>query len=340
MKDRPRPDSAASPPGPNRRQAADYLPAHIDLDQLEEELAASVAETRDSFVREVTLYAISSGGKRLRPAIVLLCASTGPDGPAGAGAARPLAVAAELLHTATLVHDDIIDRAATRRGQPAVAAKWDDSVAILAGDFLFSRAMTIVAELGRPDISVAFGRVVQDICEAELIQLRRTFDLHYTEADYLDVVRRKSALLIAECCRSGAALVGAPPVVCDSLWTYGESMGIAFQIADDLLDLMAASHDIGKPTGHDIALGLLTLPVLRALQESHQLRELLERRLAQPGDVERAVALVRQSGGIEYARRRAAALIDQAVDALGAVAAGETRDALAALAGFVVRRGL
>jgi len=339
LKDRPRPDSAASPPGPDRRQAVGYLPSHIDLDQLEADLAASVAETGDSFVREVTLYAISSGGKRLRPAIVLLCASTGPDGPAGAGKARPLAVAAELLHTATLVHDDVIDRAATRRGQPAVAAKWDDSVAILTGDFLFSRAMTIVAELGRPDISVAFGRVVQEICEAELIQLRRTFDLEYSEADYLDVVRRKSALLIAECCRSGAALVGAPAAVCDRLWTYGESMGIAFQIADDLLDLMAASQDVGKPTGNDIELGLLTLPVLRALQESPELRGLLERRLSEPGDVKRAVALVRQSDGIEYARGQAAALVNRAVDALAVITEGPTRDALAALAGFVVKRG-
>lgn len=304
---------------------------------LENELASAL-ESGDDFLREVSTHLMRAGGKRLRPALVLLCAQAGPSGPAGASLSMQFAVACEVLHTATLVHDDIVDGAAVRRGQPTVSARWGERVAILCGDYLFSRALTMVAELGYPDITVRLGQVMQRICEAEITQIMRAFDPTCTEEDYLDIARRKSALLIAECCRSGALLAGADPATCEALFEYGERMGIAFQITDDILDLEAPSTNVGKPTAKDIGLGLLTLPVIRTMQANEELRTLVGRRLAHPGDTERALELVRTGDGIEYARRRATEYMAGAIEALDRLPPGEPAQSLAAAAHLAVNR--
>lgn len=301
---------------------------------LESELAAAL-EAGDGFLHEVSTHLLRAGGKRLRPALVLLCAQAGPMGPAGA---MQLAVASEVLHTATLVHDDIVDGAAVRRGQPTVSARWGERLAVLCGDYLFSRALTMVAQLGQSEISVRLGRVMQSICEAEIAQVGRAFDPDCTEEQYLDIARRKSALLIAECCRSGALLAGAGRETGDALFAYGERLGVAFQIADDILDIEPPGPDVGKPTAKDIGLGVLTLPVIRALQGSEELRALIERRLQHPGDMQRALDIVRAGDGIEYARRRAREFACQAVRALDVLPPGEPRESLAAAAHFAVER--
>jgi len=300
--------------------------------------AGGLAPSANGLMREVSAYLLRTGGKRLRPALVLLCAQAGPMGPAGAHAAMPLAVAAEILHTATLVHDDVVDQAALRRGQPTVAAQWGTRVAVLAGDYLFARALTLVALLGRPEISARLGEVVQGMCEAELEQVERAYDVTYTEAEYLDLVRRKSATLIAECCRSGADLAGASPATSAALHRFGESLGIAFQVADDILDVVAATEQVGKPTGRDIGLGLLTLPVIAAVRGDRQLAALLERRLERPDDRQRALELIRAGGAIGYAQQTAWLYVRRAVDQLTQLAPGEPRNSLAALAAFAIQR--
>jgi geranylgeranyl pyrophosphate synthase len=292
----------------------------------------------DGLLDEVAAYILKAGGKRLRPALVLLCAQTGPRGPAGAALAMPLAVACEILHTATLIHDDIVDRATVRRGCPTVNVRWGDRVAILAGDFLFARALTFVSELGHVELTARFGHVVQQMCRAEIEQVVRAYDLEFGEAEYLGLIRSKSALLIAECCRCGALVAGAPPEVGEALFRYGEHMGIAFQIADDILDLVAESRALGKPTGGDIGIGLLTLPVIRALRESEELRSLVTGRLQGPGQRERALEIVRASQGVDYARRLAEDYVARAAQSLSSLPAGETREALAEAARDSVRR--
>jgi geranylgeranyl pyrophosphate synthase len=269
---------------------------------------------------------------------VLLSAQSGPSGPAGAALAMPLAVACEILHTATLVHDDLVDQAALRRGLPTVAARWGTRVAVLSGDYLFARALTLVALLGRPEISVRLGEVVQGMCEAELEQVERAYDISYTETEYLGLVRRKSATLIAECCRSGADIAGAPEDVSARLHRYGEGLGIAFQIADDILDVVAAAADVGKPTGGDLGLGLLTLPVIYAAGSSPELRELLRRQLSGVGDRQRAMEIIRAGDAVSYARAMAQRHVDAAIAQLDFLPPGEPRDSLAFAAAFAVHR--
>ncbi len=299
---------------------------------------AAALENQAGLLGQISTHLSESGGKRLRPALVLLCAQAGPSGPAGAGIAMPLAVACEILHTATLVHDDMIDGASLRRGKPTVAARWGSRVAVLSGDYLFARALTMIAGLGRTEISVRLGQTVEGICQAELEQVERAYDLAYTEAEYIELIRRKSALLIAECCRSGAVLAGASPVVTDALHTYGELLGIAFQITDDILDVIAADGQVGKSTGRDIETGLLTLPVIRAVARQPELRTLLGRRLAGPEDRRRALDLVRASDGVEYSRVVADCYVRRAQDALGILPPGDPRGSLERLARFAANR--
>jgi geranylgeranyl pyrophosphate synthase len=304
---------------------------------LEDQLAAAL-DVDDPFLNEACRYLLRAGGKRLRPALVFLCAQAGPAGAAGVEQAMPLAVACEILHTATLIHDDLVDGSAIRRGLPTLSARWGDKVAILCGDYLFSRALTMVSQLGRSDVSVRLGEVMQHTCEAEISQVIRAYDPTATEQQYLENIKRKSALLIAECCRSGALLAGAAPQVAGSLYEYGEHVGIAFQIADDILDLTAPSEAVGKPTGRDIGLGLLTLPVIKALEENDELRVLMRRRLSRQGDLEQALAIVRRSGGVEYARLRAEEHVAAAVRAVEVLPPEEPRPSLEAVARFAIQR--
>lgn len=305
--------------------------------ELERQLAAAL-DADDTFLSQVSAYFLGTGGKRLRPALVLLCAQSGPCGRAGADRAMPLAVACEILHTATLVHDDLVDGSSLRRGRPTIGARWGERVAVLYGDYLFSRALTIVSELGRNDISARFGKVIERTCEAEIRQVLSAYDLNSTEDAYFNTIRSKSAMLIAECCRSGALVGGAPAEVAARLYQYGEDVGIAFQIADDILDLTSSMVAVGKPTGRDIGLGVLTLPVIRALEGQPELRRLIARRLSERGDTDRALTLVRRSDGVAYARRRAEEHVAAAIAALGGLPPGEPRRSLEAIAEFSIRR--
>ncbi len=326
-------DGGTGPGGGGPEAAADAA-----RDALEHELAAAL-EQQAGLLGEVSAHLRRSGGKRLRPALVMLCAEAGPAGPAGAGVAMPLAVACEILHTATLVHDDVIDGASLRRGLPTVAAKWGGRVAILAGDYLFARALTRVSELGNPEISIRLGMTIQSICEAELEQVERAYDVSYSETEYIELIRRKSALLIAECCRSGALLAGAAPEIAAAVFRYGELLGIAYQITDDILDVVAAEAQVGKSTGRDIELGLLTLPVIRAVGAVPELGSLLRGRLGGgAGERRRALELVRAGGGVEYAQALAEGYARRAAEALADLPGGEPRASLEQVAHFVTRR--
>jgi heptaprenyl diphosphate synthase len=316
------------------------LPVQAGRAALEAEIARALApagglDAENGLLMTIARDLLDHGGKRLRPALALLAAEAGPG---GATTALPFAAACEILHNATLIHDDVIDGAALRRGKPTVAARWGNRVALLAGDYLFARALTLVAQLGRPEVSVRLGRTVEHICQAEIEQIARAYDLSYSEPEYLELVRRKSALLIAECCRSGALLGGAAENVVEAMFAYGQALGTAFQIADDILDVVAADASLGKPTGQDIQLGLLTLPVLRALESQPALRPLISRRMEMAGDVSQVLDLVRAGDGVAYARARAEHYILAAQQALAILPSGEPRDSLVQVARFAVRR--
>ena len=233
------------------------------LGRVEDALSAATAG-EDPFLNEVAVHLVRAGGKRLRPALVLASASAcgaGPDVPEEVVSG---AVAVELVHLGSLYHDDVMDEAASRRGVESANARWGNLVAILAGDFLLARASEIAASLGT-EVASLLARTIGQLCEGEVGQLRYAFDPGRSEESYFASIAGKTASLMATAARVGGLTCGAPRHHVESLTEFGYSLGMTFQIWDDVRDLVSTDDDLGKPAGHDMVEGTYTLPVLRAL---------------------------------------------------------------------------
>lgn len=311
------------------------------LGRVEVALAEATAG-EEPFLSEVAAHLASAGGKRLRPA--LLIASTqvsSPDahGPDEVGdAAVRGGVAVELVHLGSLYHDDVIDEATDRRGVQSVNARWGNLMAILAGDFLLARASEIAASLGT-EVAALLARTISRLCEGEVAQLRWAFDTGRPVEAYRASIAGKTASLMATSSRIGALVAGAPRQWVDALTEYGESLGMAFQIWDDVRDVVCSDEALGKPAGHDMVEGTYTLPVLMALKldgVGDDLRSLLGSPLDPPAR-QKARDLVLSSGAIDHAlseARRWATAADAALDPLRAGASSGWRvDRLAMLGG-------
>lgn len=311
-----------------------------DLEQLEEQLIEAVSSPEDDLVTEVGTHLVTSGGKRIRPALCLLAAHGG----ASFSLARtlPLATALELIHTASLVHDDVIDKADTRRGAPTANAKWDNKIAILAGDYIFARAFRLVAENSYGDhVANRLAQLVGNLSVGEIIQDKRMYKAERDEKDYYDRIQKKTADFLEICCELGALVGGMEPQEAKCLAEYGHCIGMAFQITDDLLDILETSEQIGKPAGNDIRQGIVTLPVLRALSVSPAHDELLAI-VTDPGMTDemaaRALAIVRATDGADFAKAKADAYLARAKEVLPAALSAEIRDAYVQVADFIGQR--
>ena len=302
------------------------------LSRVEHALAAATAG-EDPFLSDVAGHLVRAGGKRLRPALVAAAAQASDPGAATMG---PLAedviqgaVAVELVHLGSLYHDDVMDEAQHRRGVESVNARWGNVVAILTGDFLLARASEIAASLGT-EVAALLARTIGQLCEGEVGQLRYAFDPNRPEEAYFTSIAGKTASLLSTSARIGGITAGAPRTSIDALTDYGTSLGMAFQICDDIRDLTSSERDLGKPAGHDMVEGTYTLPVIRALAEDgigEDLRALLGGALDAPAR-DKARDLVLSSQAIEAAvveARRWAERADAALDPLR-VAAGGDRD--------------
>ncbi len=311
-----------------------------DLEQLEEQLIEAVSSPEDDLVTEVGTHLVTSGGKRIRPALCLLAAHGG----ASFSLARtlPLATALELIHTASLVHDDVIDKADTRRGAPTANAKWDNKIAILAGDYIFARAFRLVAENSYGDhVANRLAQLVGNLSVGEIIQDKQMYKAERDEKDYYDRIQKKTADFLEICCELGALVGGMEPQEAKCLAEYGHCIGMAFQITDDLLDILETSEQIGKPAGNDIRQGIVTLPVLRALSVSPAHDELLAI-VTDPGMTDemaaRALAIVRATDGADFAKAKADAYLARAKEVLPAALSAEIRDAYVQVADFIGQR--
>ncbi|MDI3299622.1 MAG: polyprenyl synthetase family protein [Bacillota bacterium] len=303
-----------------------------------EETIVSELTTDRPYVTEMALHLLGGGGKRLRPMLVLLTGRL-----LGGEPARlvPAAAAVEILHTATLVHDDTIDRAALRRGVATVNARWGDAVAILVGDFLFARSFLLFARTGRNEVVRRMADVVNVMSVGEIDQQRQAFDPSVSEAAYLERIGRKTAEFIAACCGLGARLAGAGEEQVEAAERYGREIGLGYQMVDDLLDLSASSQTLGKPVGSDLREGLLTLPVLWALQHSPhapEIRRLIESRRLGERELGQVRDWVEACGGLEETRRRAEEHTLRARQALAELPPGPCREALDRLAVELVHR--
>ncbi|MBM4045146.1 MAG: polyprenyl synthetase family protein [Planctomycetes bacterium] len=313
-------------------------PVRDEMNEVEKHLEDQHHSEQD-FTSGLLKYASRFTGKRLRPALVLLsgkaCGQTSPQH-------IDIATVAELLHTATLIHDDVIDGADMRRSLATINAKWGTAISILVGDLLLSKCFGILARLDSQTASAQFAKTANIMCEGELLQLHRRYDMALDEADYLKIIEQKTAVLCATCCRLGAIFAGAKRQVADALADYGLKLGIAFQIVDDCLDIVGQEKEMGKSLYTDMEKGKLTLPLIRLVHEvPANGREGLRRLLFPQNsscDREAVVAELSRHDAVEYAYEKAREYVESAREQLACIPASASKDSLHALAGYVIRR--
>jgi heptaprenyl diphosphate synthase len=307
-----------------------------DLEVLEEELLQAVS-SEEELVNEVGTHLVTSGGKRLRPALCLLSARGGGD--FDLERTLPLAVALELIHTASLVHDDVIDSSDTRRGEPTANAKWGNQVAILSGDYIFARAFSLIAAAGYSNrVSVRLAELVCNLSVGEIIQDNAVYQASRGYEDYFCRIQKKTADFLEICCDLGAEVGGLTPEEGKKLAEYGHCIGMAFQITDDLLDILQTEETMGKPAGNDIRQGIVTLPVIRALEvspEAEVLRQIVTDPEMSAEDVERALKIVKATDGIDKAKEKADEYLERAKAVLPDTLPQEVKEAYIMVADFI-----
>lgn len=284
-------------------------------------------------------YIVNSGGKRMRPLLCLLIARLFNY---SGDRHIPMSVVIEFIHTASLLHDDVVDSANQRRGAPSANGVWGNQASVLVGDYLFSRAFQMMVKDGDMAMLRLMSDVTNALAEGEVLQLSRTFHLEMTEAQCLEVIERKTAVLFAAASEVGAHISEQPEQVVRDMADYGMCLGVAFQLMDDALDYMAEAEVAGKPVGHDLEEGKITLPLIHAMQGDAELaarvHAIAERDGYEAGDREWVRERVQAQGGPEHAMQRARDYAERAKSLLPADGDGEILALLAELADFSARR--
>ncbi len=312
-------------------------PVAADLEAVDAEILRQLASDV-ALVAQVGEYIVAAGGKRLRPLLVVLAARA-----AGAADGRHIVAAAliEFIHTATLLHDDVVDDSAQRRGHDTANEAFGNPASVLVGDFLYSRAFQMMAALDSPAVIRVMADATNTIAAGEVLQLMNAGDPDTSEARYLEVIYRKTARLFEAGAQIAAIVAGAPAAIEQALATYGKHLGIAFQLVDDALDYGGDPAELGKNIGDDLAEGKPTLPLIHALKHgrSDEIRMIREA-IAGGGTREQGPirAVIERTGGLDYTARLAETEVERALEALAGVPGSAFRDALEALARFSVNR--
>ena len=314
-------------------------PIADELGEVEKLLKAELC-SEHPFVNELVSYGCMLGGKRLRPALLLLTAK------AVGGTVKPahltLATVVEMIHTATLVHDDVLDDATMRRHLATVNARWDNEASVLLGDFLFTHAFYLASTLDSVVGCRLIGRSTNIVCEGELRQKGSRGNFELSEQEYLEIIEAKTAELIAVSCRLGAIFAGADESLAEQMDGFGRDLGIAFQIADDLLDVLGEEKTTGKSLGSDLEKQKPTLPIIRALQEANAndreaLTELLTADDRRSGQLQTYLSRYQ---AVEYTRSRAQTYSQRAKSRLDKLPPCPSRDVLSLMADFVINRSM
>ena len=307
------------------------------LSSIEKEIDAHL-KARTSLAKTVSQYILKSGGKKLRPLLFVLSArlcgcETGKE--------IKLCPIFEYLHVATLLHDDVIDGAKTRRGKPTSHEVWGKTVAILSGDFLLATALELAAASGNLRIVEVLSKTVSVMAQGEILEISKINDIHLGEEEYFEIIDGKTAALIAGACHLGGVLAEASDEQENALYAYGHNLGLAFQIVDDILDYIGSEKKFGKPVGQDIKEGKVTLPLIYALQnatpeEKDMVKSLFNKR--QQKDTEAIVSFVKNKKGITLAQNKAETFISKAKSALSIFPPHYMKENLLRLADFIVKR--
>lgn len=313
-----------------------YAPIRRELAGVEETLQR-VATPDSPWLAEMLSAVLFKGGKRMRPAVALL---SGKFGSRSEAPLVPLAAALELLHTASLVHDDIIDSAGMRRGRPTASSLFDNHSAVVLGDYIFAVAAVLVAQTGNVEVTSLFAQTMIDMAQAELSEDRSAFRYDQSLDEYLRRIRGKTASLFAVAAQGGALAADAPDAVARPLQAYGDNLGMEFQIVDDILDFDGDAEEMGKPVGSDLMQGTLTLPSLLLVQrypEDNPVKPLFDAR-GDSGLLARCIEMVKESGILEESYAVARDYRDRACRSLRGLPSGAPRDALEGLADYVLER--
>jgi octaprenyl-diphosphate synthase len=316
-----------------------FEPIRDDLARVDTEFARHV-QSKVELIPRIGKYIQSSGGKRIRPAVLLmaarLCGYTGDR-------AVLYAAVVEFIHTATLVHDDIIDDAELRRGRLAVHSQWGNDITVLLGDYLYIKSMALALTHDELEIIRLLCDVTLRMIEGELYQLTKNGDPDVTEEEHFEIIRRKTAFLFSGCSRIGAMLAGRPAAEVEALGQYGFKLGIAFQLVDDLLDLTGTVQSLGKPVASDLREGKITLPVIALMHRAEPavravIADVVQTRTLTPERWEEISGLLAKHQTIDYAYERAVQLAREAKEHLEVFPPSDERAALAALPDYVLMR--
>jgi all-trans-nonaprenyl-diphosphate synthase len=314
-----------------------FTPVEADLQILADNLKQLVGN-RHPILYAAAEHLFGAGGKRIRPAIVLLISRATMLEEDITARHRRLAEITEMIHTASLVHDDVVDESNVRRGVPTVHSLFGNRIAILAGDFLFAQSSWYLANLNNLDVVKLLSEVIMDLAAGEIQQGLNRFDASTSIESYLQKSYYKTASLIANSAKAAGLISETSLEIAEHLYNYGRHLGLAFQIVDDILDFTSSTDTLGKPAGSDLKSGNLTAPVLYALEEKPYLEVLIEREFAQEGDLEQALALIDDSRGIQRARELADHHSKLATENISILAPSESRQALINLTDYVLSR--
>lgn len=295
-------------------------------------------ESRVPLVEKVAEYIINSGGKRVRPLLVILTAQAFSESDERA---IKLATVIEFLHTATLLHDDVVDTSDMRRGNPTANAMFGNAPSVLVGDFLYSRSFEMLVELACIPVMQILAKATSIIAEGEVLQLINVKNPDTTEAQYMEVIQGKTAMLFEAATWGMARLIGRSEQECEAMRIYGRELGLAFQMIDDVLDYEGDAESMGKNVGDDLAEGKATLPLIHAMKNGNdEQRKLIRNAIRQGGlnDMTEVLSIVQSLGSIEYTQQKAQMCIDRALQQLDILPESTARSALSALAQLAINR--
>jgi all-trans-nonaprenyl-diphosphate synthase len=314
-----------------------FTPVEADLRILADNLIQLVGNDHP-ILYAAAKHLFGAGGKRIRPAIVLLVSRATMLQQDITPRHRRLAEITEMIHTASLVHDDVVDESEVRRGVSTIHSMFGNRIAVLAGDFFFAQSSWHLANLDNLEVVKLLSQVLMDFAVGEIQQGLNRFDTNISLETYLKKSYFKTASLIANSSKAAGVISEVSPEIIEHLYEYGNNLGLAFQIVDDILDFTGSTETLGKPAGSDLRSGNLTAPVLFALEEKPYLEALIEREFAQDDDLQQAMALIHDSQGIQRARELAAHHAKLAVDHLEDLQPSESRQALVSMADYVLSR--
>ncbi|MCL6573532.1 MAG: heptaprenyl diphosphate synthase component II [Bacillus sp. (in: Bacteria)] len=312
-----------------------YSFLNADINLIEKELEETI-QAESLLLKQASMHTLQAGGKRIRPMFVLLA---GKFGHYDIQVMKNVAVALELIHMASLVHDDVIDDADLRRGQPTVKSKWDNRIAMYTGDFVFALALELMTNIERPLAHKILANTMVEVTVGEIQQIKDKYRFNQNLRDYLRRIKRKTALLIATSCQLGAIAADVDESVHKKLFRFGYYVGMSYQIIDDILDFISTEKELGKPAGSDLLQGNITAPALFAMQDEEIRREIeMVHENMDSSEIAKIILLIKETGAIEKSRALSDLYLDKALAVLAEVPANKAKKTLHNIAKFIGQR--